>query len=275
MRDLKLLWKIALAVLLVTLAGCPRRGQVAAPRRVSIIARDYSFEMPQRIEAGLIAMDIVNRGQEPHHAQLMRLKPGVAPDQFRQALQKGPEAILALVDLVGGPSTVDPGGETSVTLNLGAGMYFALCFIPSRDGLPHFAKGMVSQFEASGSKAVSEPSSQAQVVMKSFAYQVPAGLKGGAMVKVINQGDQPHEMAVVRLAPGQTMQDYLNWLKSPKGPPPGQDVGGLQAVAPGGSGWLELPKEMGSYLLICNVPDPASGKPHWALGMISQVDLGK
>ncbi|MBV9119641.1 MAG: hypothetical protein JOZ39_02955 [Chloroflexi bacterium] len=52
------------------------------------------------------------------------------------------------------------------------------------------------------------------------------------------------------------------------GPPPFADAGGVNGLSQGLSAWGTLSLTPGDYVFICNVPDPQSGKPHWALGMI-------
>jgi hypothetical protein len=57
------------------------------------------------------------------------------------------------------------------------------------------------------------------------------------------------------------------------GPPPFEVVGGMQALATGMRGWAVLDLAPGNYLAICAVPDPASGQPHLALGMIASFTV--
>ena len=50
--------------------------------QATVVARDYSYEMPQEIAAGVATLTLRNEGKEPHHAQIARLKDGVTLDQF-------------------------------------------------------------------------------------------------------------------------------------------------------------------------------------------------
>ena len=76
---------------------------------ITIKAADFSFDAPAQIEAGLVKIKLVNDGQEPHHAQIVRLNDGVTLEQFQAALQEGEAAAFPLVAFVGGPGLVDPG----------------------------------------------------------------------------------------------------------------------------------------------------------------------
>ena len=80
-------------------------------------------------------------------------------------------------------------------------------------------------------------------------------------------------MAIVKLAPGKNLQDVLNFLQKPAGPPPFADAGGLGAIAPGTSQWLKLNLQPGQYAALCFVPDSVTGKPHYMLGMAAQFSV--
>ena len=66
------------------------------------------------------------------------------------------------------------------------------------------------------------------------------------------------------------MTDVAQFMagEAPAGPPPFVAVGGMQGLSNGASGYLNLDFAAGNYVAICNIPDPATGKPHSALGMV-------
>jgi hypothetical protein len=116
----------------------------AAPRNagipeIMIHGHDFAFSGPDQIEAGLVAVTLMNDGHEPHQANVARFKDGKTISDFAAALKQSPAAGLALVDFVGGPNTVAPGGIQRVVMRLEAGDYVLLCFVPSPDGVPHLA----------------------------------------------------------------------------------------------------------------------------------------
>ena len=57
------------------------------------------------------------------------------------------------------------------------------------------------------------------------------------------------------------------------GPPPFELAGAMQALAAEMRGWAVLDLEPGNYPAICAVPDPASGQPHAALGMVASFTV--
>lgn len=277
---------LVLVVLIAMLTACSTNSQGSAsptptskPSLVTmaITAKDFSFDLPATLPAGMVDVTMTNVGTDPHQANLARLNQGVTQEQFLAALKKGPDAALPLLTFVGGPNTVDPGQSQEVILNLTPGQYVALCFVAGQDNVPHIAKGMFKFFEVKSSSnpaQVSEPTAQGEVLLKDFSFALPNNLKAGpVLLKVTNQGPQLHEMTLMKLAPGKSMQDLLTFLQKPAGPPPAQDAGGIAGLAPGLSGWVKLNLTAGNYVALCFVPDAKTGKPHFAMGMITSFSV--
>ncbi len=254
----------------------PQSHHASALREILIKATDFSFEAPKVIEGGLVAVTMENDGAELHHLQLARLRDGVTLDQVQKVLTEGPEeALFALVEWIGGPSLVSPGGRSRVVLNIPEGQYLLLCFVASPDGVPHFAQGMAVPLTVTASSTdVSEPKADVSVTLTDFAFTMPAQIEAGKQIwKVTNKGAQPHEIPVARLMPGKTLQDALRFLQAPEGAPPFEFVGGLQALDSGRTGWAGLDLPPGEYIALCFVPDPASGKAHIELGMVASFQV--
>ena len=302
MRRTLALLSIFLVVPLLPLRGTVHAQEAtpAAPEfaypELRMVATDYAFALANDVPAGLTLITLENTGAEPHHAQLMRLAEGQTAETFQTAMGQGPEAIFGLGQFVGGPSIAEPGEQTQVLLDLEPGQYLALCFVESPDGVPHLAKGMVQAFEVTDAgtpTAVVEPQAAGTVVLRDFSFELPAQIAAGPQIwEVVNEGPQPHEIALLQLAPGVTPEQLLGMLAGPPaspevgndmaspeagvagspvagGPPPFHLVGGMQALAAGLRGWAVLDLEPGSYVVVCFVPDPASGLPHAALGMVA------
>jgi hypothetical protein len=79
---------------------------------------------------------------------------------------------------------------------------------------------------------------------------------------------QPHELVVVKLAEGKTVDDVKAWYRAPSGPPPFEAVGGINGLSTGGTGFMTLDLQPGAYAAICVIPEPASGVAHLHLGMV-------
>ena len=63
------------------LGGCqvitPTATTDTAIPQYTILASEYAFDVPDKIEAGLVSVTLDNVGHEPHHAQFARLNDGV------------------------------------------------------------------------------------------------------------------------------------------------------------------------------------------------------
>lgn len=271
--------RLLVATLLVgvsVLAACAPEPQSTTMPNVTLTAKDFAFEMPERLPGGLVSITFDNQGKEPHQANLARLHDGVTREQLQQAMQGPPEQALSLVSFVGGPNIVDPGMHQTVVVDLPAGQYVAICFIASPDGHSHVEKGMTTFFtvDAPASEQPAAPTTSELVTLKDFAIEVPETLSPGATTwKVWNNGSQPHEVGLMRLAEGKTMSDLEAFMQDPSGDQPFAYVGGMAALDPGKSAWVTLTLEPGEYVGLCFVPDPSTGKAHMELGMMQSFTV--
>lgn len=275
---LALLAPLALATLVVAAAACDDDDENAqtltAIPSVTVTARDFSFDAPDLIAGGRMAIDFRNEGREEHHAQLLRLNDGVSPEQLLAALEQDESAILQMATLASGPSVTGPGLRSEVILDLAEGNYLMLCVIPSADGVPHVAKGMLKPFQVSGGAPPAQPLRlDGEVVLADFSIQVPPLQTGERTLRVTNNGPQPHEVALMKLTDGATLADAQAFLRGEGPPPPSLSIGGAQAMGQGQRAWIRFDFTPGAYVAICFIPDPASGKPHFQLGMVTTFSV--
>lgn len=276
MSSIRLLPLASAAAAVFLVLGCQQLdlGRAAAPPPTALefVASDYSFTGPETLSSGLVTIRLTNQGHEPHHGQLLRLNDGVSLEEFMSTLQQDEQQAQALVSIEGGPGLIDPNGVAEVRVDLAPGTYLLACFVPSPDGVPHLAKGMLKPLQVVGyasAASASEPQVSASLTARDFAFEMPAELAAGrATYKVTNLGPQPHEVGVIKLAPGATLQDALAFYSAPGGPQPFQSIGGINGLGAGNSGFMTLDLQPGSYAAVCLIPDPSTGLAHVDLGMI-------
>ena len=250
----------------------------AAPAAITVTAKDYEFDAPDQVRPGVTTMRLVNNGTEMHHAQLVKLEEGKTMADVAKALQShGPPP--SWVKFVGGPNAVAPGKESESTSVLSPGNYVYLCFIPSTDGVMHAAKGMVKPFTVSGDTSAAKPelpTAGTTIKMLDYDFQLSQPLTPGRhTIRVENAGPQPHELALLKLAPGKTVVDFAKWEKDGmKGPPPAEPMGGVVALDKGGDATFTVDLAAGDYALMCFIPDSKDGKPHHAHGMMKPIKVG-
>jgi uncharacterized cupredoxin-like copper-binding protein len=218
----------------------------------------------------------VNTGTELHQAQLIKLENGKTLDDLGKAMQhQGPPP--SWMKFLGGPNGIAPGQEANATAVLTPGQYAYLCFIPSADGKIHFSKGMVRPFEVTAASAAATDLPAPDVTIKlmdhGFEWSQPL-TAGRRTIMVENAGPQPHELVLLKLAPGKTTEDFGKWAETGmKGPPPAEPLGGVVALDQGGRGTFEVDLKPGDYGLICFVPDAKDGKPHLVHGMMKNLKV--
>lgn len=267
------LWRISVAAVMVVMLVAMVPTAAATPADVTIVARDYAYDMPDTIAAGLVHFTMTNQGKVVHEAQFFRLAPGFTVDQLLTALQGPPPAGASgppPFSATGGLNNIEPGGHQEALLNLQPGTYVALCFdTDPGDSTPHFAKGMLKQFMVTGTATTATVPNDGTVMLKDFTITLPDVITQSKplTLQVVNNGPSLHEVAVIRLGAGMTVQDFVKAFSDPKGSPVGfTAAGGLGALDPGGTGYVLLNLAPGNYIAACFVPD-AQGKPHVADGM--------
>jgi hypothetical protein len=244
---------------------------------ITVVANDYSFDMPTSIPAGLTTMRFSNKGKELHHLYLVKVTKGKKPEDVVAWMKAGGPP-PAWMRPVGGPNAPAPmpGAETDFTSTLAAGDYIALCVIPSaNDGAPHVMKGMIKSITVtpSTSKPVT-PTADVTLTLSDYDFTFSKPLTPGKhVIAVKNTGKQPHEFFMGKLNPGKSPEDLAKFAEKPNGPPPGLPMGGITDIVPGDVVYLQVDVPAGEYAFICFDPDAKDGKPHFMHGMIKKVTV--
>jgi hypothetical protein len=102
---------------------------------------------------------------------------------------------------------------------------------------------------------------------------------------VENAGVEPHDLVLMKLAPGVTAEDMLTAMNPERarrdapadGPPPsfeslGTGAGGIAAIAPAMESYFEADFTPGEYVLLCMATAP-DGRSHIEHGMVRQVSV--
>ncbi len=248
------------------------------PTVVTITAKDFAYDAPDTISAGVVTLKLVNQGPELHHVQLMRLDDGKTVADLTEGLKqmKPGSPPPPWIHDVAGPNSPIPGGEQSLTQQLEPGNYVIICMIPSADHVPHAMKGMLRALTVVPATGATAPLPTADITvgMTDYAWEVtPAITAGKHVIKLTNSAEQSHEMFIAQLAPGKTVAEMAAWAENPQGPPPGKPIGGISGMPKGGEVYLPVDLTPGEYGLLCFLPDAKDGKPHIAHGMLKQFTV--
>ncbi|HEY8256357.1 MAG TPA: hypothetical protein VIG08_01755 [Gemmatimonadales bacterium] len=245
-----------------------------SPRSLTIRAAEFSFSAPDTIVAGLVSLQLENDGSEMHHVQLVRINSGHTFSEFRDSAVSG-HPFPSWVTPVGGPNVTSPGADTRVVVGLAEGQYAMLCLIPSpgeRHG--HFTKGMIRPLVVipGNGEVGGEPGYGGRILLSDYAFNMTPALRAGRRtLRVENTASQPHEVVIMRLLPGKTLDDLSEWVKDLKGPMPAEPNGGTTEIAPGAANLLTTTFVPGDYVLVCFVMDRFDGRSHLSHGMVRQI----
>ena len=290
----------SLIIHLAALAACSSKDEArpadtaaAAPTVVSLTATEYAITAPDSIPAGWTTFRLANRGGEVHYGHIVALDPGRTVQDllgaYLEAIRSsGPRP--AWVKRFGGPGGTTPGDTSNVTQHLDPGSYVWICPVEDSSGTPHFAKGEVMPFVVRAAAPdvpgrASPPTAGAVIRLVDHAFTIQTPLSAGRhTIHVENAGTEPHDIGLLKLAPGITIEDVRRWLNPERArrsddagdQPPleniGSGAGGIAAIAPGMSVYFEANLTPGEYVLFCMVTAP-DGRSHIEHGMIQQLRI--
>ncbi|HEX8906638.1 MAG TPA: hypothetical protein VF771_17440, partial [Longimicrobiaceae bacterium] len=248
--------RLVLLPLLAWAAAPAASPSTPRPPLVRVVARNYAFETQASVPGGLVTLRLVNRGQEPHYARLLRLGPGRTLADFVALRQQGGRGAEWLVP-AGGVAPVSPGDSADLTLTLTPGRYVLLCGYPARDGRPHMDLGMMRELvvgEAPRSPA-RQPREDVRLRVTDGSLQFSEPLAPGRhVVQVENDGSQTHQVLLARMPDGVTLADEKRWFDGGfRGERPGRPAGGVIELGRGQRVWLAMDFPPGRYALLCRV----------------------
>jgi hypothetical protein len=238
-----------------------------SPAVVTVTARDFTFDAPAEIPAGLTTFKLTNDSKGFHHMVLVRLDSGKTVADLGKAMQK--PGFPAWAPVIGGPNVPNPSQESNATFDLQPGNYAMLCLVDIPGGVPHVARGMIRPLTVTASAARAKaPTADISIGLKEYAFELSKPVTAGSHTfEVRNTGAQDHEIEVIKLEPGKTMEDFGKWMAKPEGPPPASAVGGVIAGKGAGPVYFTADFTPGNYVMICVIPDAKDGKPHIEHGM--------
>lgn len=243
----------------------------ADPILVSI--REGVVAAPDSIGAGWARVRVVEDGAG-HILVIFRL-PKSATDAevetFLAALDTAAATPPPAVAL-GGPEIGDSG---EVIMHFTAGRYVLGCVRRGPGGHRHASTGEAGVVVVTSETPIQgrdvPPAATLEVPMVDFAYSGPDRWPAGShMLKVENRGAQEHQVRLIRLRPGSSMQD---WLKAEEPGSIGTEVAGVARLGPGGVAFLPVELVAGNYVAYCLMTDPASGRAHVELGMLRAIQV--
>jgi plastocyanin len=276
------------AALFVAVVAPPLTGEAATASKpfkhqvVTVHAQEFAFIAPERIAAGTTTFRLVNDGKEIHQISILKLTNGKTMADYAAAMRANKPAPWA--SGVGGPNAAGPGETIEATVELEAGSYVMVCWVPSPGALvPHMAQGMIKPLTVTAQGGVAQasastssaPTPDVHLELSDYRFKFSKPLTAGKhTIHVMNTGPQEHEAVIVKLAPGKTMKDFDAWLGTGmKGPAPAEPTPGMSGLAKGRTGTFTTDLTPGRYGIVCWIPDAKDGKPHEMHGMVQEFTV--
>jgi hypothetical protein len=276
-------WLAALGLALATgllVAGCGGGGNdTPSSLSVSISGKTATFDAPSSAEAGLVTVQLKNKGELPHGLQFIQYTGDHTVADVKKQLASNSNAIPDWIKLPGGINGVPAGQTGEATLNLPEGNYVlvdAAALGGQSSGPP-----AMSTIKLSGGDTGDLPDTDAQVTADSvgddeFKWDV-SGLKAGKNeVTFDSKGEDTVHIIIAAPVKGTAppLSQIKKDLASNGPPPPYVDTSGIQSTAllDGGDAQtlsLDL-KKPGQYIFFCPLTDrDGKGKPHDQEGLLS------
>jgi hypothetical protein len=262
-----------------TAAAAPAAAAAAGPTQVNVTATEYKFDAPSEVPAGWMTFNLTDSGKEIHHISLIKLDSAKTMDDLMagmKAMKPGTPPPVWVIP-AGGPNAAAPGGTTHLTMNLEAGNYVLVCFVPDAKGVPHVMHGMAKALTVTPNTAApaAAPTSDVTLTLSDYKFDFSQPLTAGHhTIKIQVAPGQPHEFTLFQLAPGKTAADIVKFVEGGmNGAPPGMPMGGVSGIASGREAYFDVDLKPGDYAFVCFLEDAKDGKPHFMHGMSQTVKI--
>ena len=248
-----------------------------AENAVTITGVDYGYTLDKpAVDSGTAKITFANGGKDAHMLAIGLIAPGKALKDVVAALQtEGEEDDKAVLPTFadpnagpfGTPQVLTAGSKTASWVDFKPGSYALVCFFPTPDGKPHFAAGMVNELKVNDAATTAPaPTATGEVTLTEGKLTVPDLSSGKAILKVTNAGTKNHDFTVVAPAPGKTFDQTTALVDSYfQGKAKVEEIagvfqGGISAIKPGTSAFVEIDLKPGTYFVICTESDQDQGE---------------
>lgn len=259
-----------LMVFSLLLGACttPATPAASTAPEVTVEVGASSVSLPPTVPSGIVAFKFNTAEGAGGTPEIARLNEGVTLEQLNQALaQPDPMAALALITLLG---SAQGSADNKVVYDLKTGAHAAVLF-------PDNGAPVVSAFTAGEASQAAAPQAAVTAQLADFSFTLPDSIKTGPQLwHIQNNGKQWHEMAIVKLNEGVTVDTLMEMMQSEQtaGPPPFEQIAMWAPNGAGEQAWVTFDLPAGEYTVLCFLPDvTGDGTPHAAHGMVRTLTV--
>ncbi len=271
----KMLHSLTGLILTVVMVGCT---PIVAPQTstipggtipgVTVEITSDGLQIPAAIPSGLVMVTYKNSRDAPTFPRVGWLKEGRTVAEFEEALLA--DDLLSVMEMTITPGAADlaPGEEKETIITLPAGEIL-LINIPGDGNSPQ----ILPVTTTASTTEVAAPVAAFTAELSDFAFAMPDEIPAGANLwEIHNTGDQWHELSVLKLSEGTTMDDILAALAMDEDAEGTlfEEVAFFGDMSPGITSWAVLDLPAGEYVVVCLLPDVSDGEfaPHAAHGQV-------
>lgn len=257
---------LLVAALLAVVPAFAHEGEEAA----TIVNGPEGLIVPAELHAGIVDVTFMNITDAPFAPMVARLNEGVTPEALMEAMGAGMEASLQLVSLLGG-TQIAPQSSFNATFDLKPGTHVVINF--AGESAPQIFT------VAEGDAAAAAPEADVTVSLLDFAFSLPTTISAGEQTWLLeNKGEQWHEMGIYRIDDSTSiaeLRDIMQQMVSSDAAAelPVEQVGFWMPMQQGERAWFQQDLDAGTYVVVCFLPDFASGHAHLNLGMVQLLTV--
>jgi hypothetical protein len=178
----------------------------------------------------------------------------------------------------GGPAVPrDSSNEAAVTMDLRPGRYALVSYEVDAAGRPRGDKHkwvLVTAIRSSALIPDRLPVADATIKVRDDRIDMVGALRRGQRTLLIeNAGTQAHEVMIVRLRPGKTVDDAQRWLRERKDASPFVYVGGVTPMSPGISAQTRLVLQPGTHVVLSALRSAGDRTEGYQRGVITSFKV--
>ena len=264
-----------IAAVLAGVPGAIYGPSTAAPaHRLVVTANEYSFQAPDSVAAGIVAVRLIDRGRKAHQLTFARLDDTSSLDRVMRSLVAD-KARTGGIRWMGGIESAIPGESSETILPLTSGRYVIICAYDGDHGLAHMSLGMIRSLVVTPGTPVtthSLPATPTTIELSDYHVAISRPLHSGKqLVRVTNVGKQRHHLVIARIVGNATTDEIMKWDGKSQPAPLDDMSGGAAAMDPGQASVIEMNLAPGRYELACILSDSGKSTLHYLLGMHDEI----
>lgn len=251
---------------------------------VEVVGKDFEFEAPAEIPSGWTTFRFANTGEQDHFLYLYRLPDDVGFEEYRRTVPKIfddlysrydagdltreeteqalaeqiPEWFFTDVVPAGGVALTEAGDTAVATVRLEPGVYAMECYVKTPQNTWHTNRGMLKKLVVTEEPNGAEPpAADAALTLSNYEIAVEGELTAGEHTISVHAAERPeglmmHDVNLVRLDEETSVDEVVAWmdwmeLDQFRHPAPGYNLGGVEHMAPGRTGYMTVELIPGDY----------------------------